>query len=139
MRQIIDARGDIERLRKIFITELSGYWKEHISFDVVSSRVPSTLSKRSIDILLVNLVVPLYYAYGRHCVDHQVEDMAMDLLSQIDAETNSIVTQWSNLGIKADNALRSQALIHLKNQYCDTRKCLYCRIGNQMLRVAGKK
>lgn len=139
MRQIIEAKGDIDNLRKIFATELTGYWKEHISFDVIASRTPSVLSKKSIDILLINLVVPLYYAYGGHSGDHRIEDTTIDLLSQIEAESNSIITQWTNVGLKADNALSSQALIHLKNEYCDARKCLYCRIGNQMMRVAGRR
>ena len=36
-------------------------------------------------------------------------------------------------GIKCDDALTSQALIQLRRNYCEARKCIYCRLGHRLL------
>ena len=49
-------------------------------------------------------------------------------------------TEYSgSAGIKADCAFASQALIELRRNYCDTRKCLYCRIGHRLLSQAARR
>ena len=50
------------------------------------------------------------------------------------AENNHIVRLWQECGLQVDNAGDSQALIQLKNAYCDRRDCLRCRIGYEYLR-----
>jgi len=35
--------------------------------------------------------------------------------------------------LKVENAFDSQALLQLKKQYCDEKKCLRCRIGHKVL------
>jgi hypothetical protein len=139
MRQMIEAKGDVDKLRNLFAVEMSDYWSTHSSFEVASQRNSLSLTRNSIDLLMINLVAPLYYAYGGWSGDTSIEDMSMDLLSSIKAESNSIISRWAAVGVTADNALRSQALLQLTKEYCDNRKCLYCRIGNRMLRIAGKK
>lgn len=139
MRKILDAKANVDDLRKVFDIELSGYWLDHSDFDIVSSRLAKTLSRKSIDLILINLVAPLYYAYSGQSGDTSIEDSAMELLTSLEPESNSIINAWALSGIKADNAFRSQALIHLRNEYCDARKCLYCRIGNRIMRASGKK
>ena len=64
MRRVLDAKGDVDALRRIFDIELSGYWLDHSDFDVASTRLAKALSKKSVDLLLINLVAPLYYAYS---------------------------------------------------------------------------
>ena len=36
-------------------------------------------------------------------------------------------------GIEAADAFDSQALIQLRREYCEKRKCIYCRFGHRML------
>jgi len=50
------------------------------------------------------------------------------------AENNYITRMWEQCGMKASNAADSQALIQLKKEYCDKKKCLYCRIGYEYLK-----
>ena len=59
---------------------------------------------------------------------------AMGLLEQLPPEKNTITEGWEELGLKADNAARSQALIELKNLYCGQRRCLHCVIGADLLK-----
>ena len=41
----------------------------------------------------------------------------------------------AKLGIPLESAHRTQALIHLKTEYCDKKRCLDCAIGNSVLNI----
>ena len=49
-------------------------------------------------------------------------------------EHNSITNGFALLGIENKNAFDSQALIQLKNDYCNQKRCLECAVGNKLLR-----
>ncbi len=50
------------------------------------------------------------------------------------AESNSITKGFQQLGIENKNAFDSQALIELKNEYCNKKRCLDCGVGNAILK-----
>ena len=56
------------------------------------------------------------------------------MLTRLQPGRNSIITRWKEAGLEADDALRSQALLHLRNEYCDRDRCLDCRFGHYLLR-----
>lgn len=123
-----------DNLTQLFNWELTGYWHTHFSFDVVGRCVSDTLSDASITLIIINAVAPLIYAYGASLGDYDLAESGLDLLSSLPAENNSITRDWTQLGIKSDNALRSQALIHLRKEYCNARKCFSCRWGHLLMR-----
>ena len=129
---------DTKQLRQLFDRELSGYWATHFSFGKPSPSAGRALSNSSIDIVLINTVAPLYYAYGELTDDYTMSDRAVALLEDIRPEQNSIVTMFSNAGIKCEDALTSQALIQLRRGYCEARKCIYCRLGHRLLAIDAK-
>ena len=59
---------------------------------------------------------------------------ATRLLESIPPERNHIVTAFARSGIEVHNAGDTQSLIQLKREYCEKRKCLYCRIGFRLLK-----
>ena len=59
---------------------------------------------------------------------------AINLLESLKAEDNRIIRIWRECGLKVDNAADSQALIQLKREYCDVKKCLHCRFGYEYLK-----
>ena len=61
---------------------------------------------------------------------------AIQLLESLKPERNNIVQLFEKCGLKADSALVSQALIQLRRNYCEARKCIYCRIGHKLLSIA---
>ena len=132
MSDILEANGEKE-LRKLFQVELSGYWSNHYSFGKPSEKPSPALSNASIDIVLINTVAPLYYAYGEITGNYKLTDKAVTLLESLKPEKNSIVSAFVAAGIECDSALTSQALIELKRSYCDARKCIYCKIGHRLL------
>lgn len=137
--RILTAGGDEERLRELFRWQVDPYWSQRMTFggDHQSIANPPSLSDASINILLINVAAPILYAYALlHC-NHEMKEEAVGLLTGLPPERNAIVRAWQQIGIKADNAGTSQALIHLKSEYCDRRECLRCRLGHQVLRAEG--
>lgn len=83
--------------------------------------------------LIINVVVPMLFAFGKHKDKPELINRALNWIEQLPAESNSIVTQYKNLGITVNNALHSQALLTLHKSYCTAKKCLHCAIGNHVL------
>lgn len=85
-------------------------------------------------LLIINTVVPLLFAYGRHIGDEDICQRAVRLLEELPAENNFILRQWQACGLHVLTAADSQALIQLKRQYCDRTDCLRCRFGYEFLK-----
>ena len=135
LQRILLTGGDEEQLRDIFKWEVDPYWSHRISFggDTQSDANPPSLSDQSISVLLINVAAPILYAYALlHC-DHEMKEAAMSLLTGLPPERNAIVRGWQQLGIHAKDAATSQALIHLRKEYCDRHECLRCRFGHRIL------
>ncbi|MDE5585686.1 MAG: DUF2851 family protein [Muribaculaceae bacterium] len=135
LQRILLTGGDEEQLRDIFKWEVDPYWSRRISFggDTQSDANPPSLSDQSISVLLINVAAPILYAYALlHC-DHEMKEAAMSLLTGLPPERNAIVRGWQQLGIHAKDAATSQALIHLRKEYCDRHECLRCRFGHRIL------
>lgn len=137
MNRILEAEGEKE-MRALFEVELSGYWTKHYTFGKPNERATATLSRSSIDIILINTVAPLLYAYGELTGNYEMTDKAIKLLEDLRAESNSIVAHFVAYGIDCPDALTSQALVQLKREYCDARKCIYCKIGHHLLSKAAR-
>ena len=63
----------------------------------------------------------------------QNEESILKLIQEIASEKNSVVEKFNELKPVSKSALQSQALIQLKNEYCDKNKCLQCAIGSSIL------
>ncbi len=61
-------------------------------------------------------------------------DHALKLLDQLPGEKNTIISKWTELGFSVRSSFQTQALIMLKNSYCKNKRCLYCGIGNDILK-----
>ena len=99
-------------------------------FEWTDSSVPP-LGKSSIDILLINTVVPYKYAYAKH---RNERFDAVSIMEKIPAENNTIVRQWKVLGQVIKNAADTQALLHLYQNYCQHSECINCEVGYQIFK-----
>lgn len=118
---------------KMFSPPLTGYWSNRYSFGAPTANTGTALSRTSTNGLIINAVVPLQYAYALAHDDSSLADRAIALLESLPPERNVIIESFANAGLKSDNAFTSQGIIQLRRAYCETRKCLYCRIGHRML------
>ena len=84
------------------------------------------MGKSSIDILLINTVIPYKYAYAKH---RNGSFDAESLMEHIAPENNTIIRQWRVLGQAIKNAADTQALLHLYQNYCQHHACINCEVG----------
>ena len=87
------------------------------------------MGKSSIDILLINTVIPYKYAYALYKNNPAEAEEAMKLMEHIAPENNTIVRQWRVLGQAIRNAADTQALLHLYQNYCQHHECINCEVG----------
>uniref|UniRef100_A0AB33J097 DUF2851 family protein n=1 Tax=Prevotella sp. GTC17253 TaxID=3236793 RepID=A0AB33J097_9BACT len=126
--------SSLSELRNHLKTQATPYWQTHFAFGAESPRSEKRLSMASLDLMILNTVVPMLFAYGRHTCNEGLCEHAFELLEQLKAEDNHIVRMWHECGMKVENAGDTQALIQLKNEYCDHKDCLRCRIGYEYLK-----
>ncbi len=125
----------IEQIYQLFNTTASEYWDSHYQFDIpAGQKRKKRIGKTTQDVLLINAVVPLLFIYAQKRDDVEGKQFALHLLDKIPAEKNSITKKWQTLGLPLSSAFHSQALLQLKKEYCDKKKCLHCKIGNAILR-----
>ena len=133
LSQII-ACTSLKEAREALTTSVTPYWKNHYSFGAESPRKEKKTSTVSLNLLLINAVIPTLFAYGRHKQDERLCERAFSFLEQLKAENNHIVRTWQRVGLNVETAADSQALIQLKKEYCDRKDCLRCRFGYEYLK-----
>jgi hypothetical protein len=110
------------------------YWLTHYQFNKPTAERKKSMSRQSAHNIVINGMVPLVYEYGRQTGSADYRQNAISILEALPPETNKTLSGWKNLGLIIPNAFHSQSLLQLKNCYCNLKKCLYCQIGNQILR-----
>lgn len=138
MSKMVAATTENEA-RELFDVELSGYWARHYTFGNEAPHELKALSRASINVILINVYVPLVYAYGMVRGDEQLCDRAVSVLQSLPSENNVIIDLFKRAGVDSKDAFSSQALIQLRREYCEKHKCLYCRIGHRMLSAKTRK
>lgn len=126
----IDQKEDFY---KLFNVEVLDFWKNHFTFETTSTKSSKKLTKSFVDLLLINTIIPLKFVYLQTKTDFD-EETILRLIQQITPEKNSIIEAFENVKISAKNAMESQALIELKNNYCTKKRCLQCAIGIKLIR-----
>lgn len=119
----------LAEVRQALQIAVSSYWQTHYTFGNASRSNAKHLSSASIDLLIINAVVPMLHAYGNHRKDELLMARANDLLMSLPPEDNTHIRLWQECGITADNAADSQSLIQLHTRYCERKDCLRCRFG----------
>lgn len=115
------------------------YWDAHFLFDKESSFRVKQLGKERVQLLILNVLIPLMLAFARKNGNKEIEKKAKDWLQELHPEKNKWIDKFAALGFEAYSALDSQGILELHNQYCLKRKCLQCSIGNIILNDQLKK
>ena len=96
--------------------------------------ISTNFNYKGFNLLIINTVIPVKFAYAQNQGKESAE-ILIDLLATIPAEKNNIIEKFSTFGIKSKNAFQTQALLQLKNNYCNSKKCLNCAIGLDLLKI----
>lgn len=129
----ISIATSIENIYKTFNVSASNYWQNHYQFDKESPKKKKPLSKSFIDLVIINTIIPLQFAYAKSQGKEISEDL-ISLLDDVAPEKNSIMDKFRSFGIKSKSAFDSQSLLQLKNEYCNNSRCLECAVGMELLK-----
>ena len=128
---------DVTQLRDLFANaKVHPYWDTHFRFDVESKSSPKKMGASAVDILLLNTVAVTLFTYGKHLQKQYYISRALALLEYLPGEKNNITDDFVTFGVKSTTAFDSQALLELKNSYCNYKKCLQCAVGNKVLKLS---
>jgi hypothetical protein len=127
--------NELDALKKLLDVTANDYWHYHYLFDEAGSYKPKNLGRTMTDNIIINTIVPVLFAYGMYHNTNEWKNKAISYLSQLPAEKNKITNAWTEHHVSNENALESQALIELKNNYCDNKRCLQCAIGFKLLKA----
>jgi hypothetical protein len=131
---IIESRS-LKVIKESLIVSSSPYWNNHYRLDVNSEKeFKKRIGSSTIDVLLINAIVPSMFIYGQISQNQELKDLALNYLEEIKPEKNTCIKKWESLKVKPKNAFDSQALLQLYNNYCKLKKCLNCTIGNHLIK-----
>ncbi len=132
----ITEASDPESLHHILDVTASDYWTCHYKFSYPSHGVVKHLGEAASSSLIINAVIPFIFIYGEFTGRSFLKDRALEWLDALPPEGNSVIDKWNALGVEAATAFETQALLHLKNGYCDQRRCLHCPVGTRLVKKA---
>lgn len=69
----------LKKARELMKTHVTPYWETHYSFGNAGAKSAKNLSEASLNLLLINTVVPMLFAYGRYKGDERLCDRALRL------------------------------------------------------------
>ena len=124
--------SSVQDIYNIFKITASNYWQSHYQFDKESPKKKKSLTNSFIDLIIINTIVPIQFAYARS-QGKEVSENLISLMQEVAPEKNGIIEKYTVFGIKSKNAFDSQSLLQLKNEYCNKSKCLECAIGMELL------
>lgn len=129
-----------EEVRKLFCIEAPAYWRTHYLPGIESDDRPKRIGKFKANIIAINLVAVLQYAYGSYMGKEELRDSAISLLESLEPERNHYMDRWVALGAPAPtSAFDSQALLQLSRNYCDMKRCDQCPAGRWIRKSIDKK
>lgn len=128
------SNSDVSQLRAISHFEPHHYWKTHLHFGRASPEHQCKIGKQTINLLSINVIVPVRLAFSDFRGDSVGRENALALLERCDFENNNITRQYIDAGFPGNHALYSQALLELHHNYCSKKRCAECDIGSLILR-----
>lgn len=131
---LMEQKPDLKTIKSFFNIAPHVYWKSHFKFDIESEEISKPIGDTAIHSIIINTIVPYLFFMSKHNLNLDYVDYALDLLSQLPAEVNTKTKEFTKLGVKTQNALESQAQIHLFDSLCSKKACLHCNVAEFLLK-----
>lgn len=139
LESVIEESRDFSAFKKLLQVQPSEYWEYHYSFGSESKRkVSKGISEQVLNLLIINFVIPIWFAYGRYFQNSEWQERCFDLLQEVSAESNFIVRKFFESGWKPHNSFDTQGMIGLFRNYCTPKKCLTCKVAQSLIRSENK-
>lgn len=132
--ETIVSLDETKDIRNLFDVCASEYWDSHYIFGKTAAKPsPKKIGETTTDSLMINVVASMLFTYAARRGEEELKEKALNLLEITAPETNRHIAEWDNCKVKPRNALESQALLHLKFEYCTRGKCLNCAVGKEII------
>jgi hypothetical protein len=125
--------NNIQDIHQVLSVSASAFWDTHYTFDTPSPQRVKHFGTESVNTIIINVVVPFLFIYGKVMGKEEMKDRSIAWLNQLPPEKNRVTGQWAASGINAGSAFYSQALLQLTNTYCKNKRCLACPIGSALI------
>lgn len=125
MNSVTECRT-LTDIYNLFSGRASEHWLKHFIPYTIMEDTPATFGKMKCELLGINFVAQMVYAYGRHTHSEALCTQAQELLRSIPAEKNRYTEEWNSLSKITSSAIDSQALIQLSREYCHAKRCHMC-------------
>lgn len=122
------AIRSLSEVEGMFDVVASEYWRTRCMPSSRPHKGTGRLGSQKINMLAINLVVPMQFAYATVTNNLQLKESALEMLEAIPAEKNRVVASWTGYGVPCTSAYDSQALLEL-SALCDTQCCSRCPMG----------
>jgi len=123
----------VKEVYELLNVSASLYWSNQYQFDKESPKKAKALSKSFIDLIVLNTIIPIQFAYSERMGESVFEDLIV-FMKEVTPEKNSIIDKFNSFGVVSKNAFQTQSLLQLKNEFCNLKGCLKCAIGMELLK-----
>lgn len=113
--------------------------RQSIQNRLINSKFESNMTFPAMSIntansILINGIIPfIWYLSNLNKCDN-LKQKAIELIELLPPEKNELLKQWKRIGLPPRNALESQGLLELYNNWCQKKQCLKCEIGRLILK-----
>lgn len=111
-----------------------GFWLNHYTLLAESTARKKSFGDDFLKHLVINAVVPYIFSLSDYNRDESYRERAIFLLENLPSERNSIIRNFEKLDFIPESSLDSQGIIQLKNNFCDRKKCLNCKVGIYLMK-----
>jgi hypothetical protein len=130
---LIKSLPPFDEVKSWFKNDVSTYWHEHYSFGKKSPKSEKIISDNFIQLIFINAIVPIAFYYSKTSGNDHLLEKSLGYLHFLKPESNHIIKQWKSLGVTCRSADESQGLIYLYKNYCLSKRCIECGIGQRIL------
>ncbi|WP_394774450.1 DUF2851 family protein [Flavobacterium sp.] len=123
----------VKEVYDLLSVSASLYWQNHYLFDKESVKKKKSLSNSFLDLIVINTIIPMQFAYSNIMGESIAEDL-IAFMNEVTPEKNAIIDKFKSFGISSKNAFDTQTLLELKNEYCNHKSCLKCALGMELLK-----
>jgi hypothetical protein len=129
------SKFELNSFKKFLSIQLHPYWQNHYRWFRETKQKSTRISPQMQNLIVINAICPYLYEIGILEDEQAHKDQAFEILKQLKPEQNSIINYWSKFHVHVNSSWDTQALIELKNERCNQKKCLFCKVGRLFLKA----
>jgi len=128
-------RGEGGKMRDgIMVVVAEGYWANHFDFGIESKWNPTLLGRTRADEIIVNIILPFFYAWAVTYGEGQLIMRILKLYSEYPRIGENRITRhmerqlFGRSSALVNSALKEQGLIGLYKTFCVSMACMECPV-----------